>query len=159
MPACRAQARQQQPDTLGLPGAAPASDLGPSTSKPLETSSSNGSSSNGSGSNGSNGNGGAVNARTDYGALSKSDYSKFVQFFRQASPYIEGHRGRIFVIVVPGEVRSACVRPLGGVREQTRVCAARGCTRLRMLHIMPSRAVEKLAEAGLHGRKGGFVHM
>ncbi|KAI8462509.1 MAG: N-acetylglutamate synthase [Monoraphidium minutum] len=36
--------------------------------------------------------------------LSKSDYGKFVHFFRTASPYISGHRGRTFVIVIPGEV-------------------------------------------------------
>ena len=41
------------------------------------------------------------------------DFSKFVQFFRQASPYIEGHRGRTFVIVVPGEVMMANDRKLG----------------------------------------------
>lgn len=39
------------------------------------------------------------------GALEKSEYAKFVQFFRQASPYIEGHREKVFVIVVPGLVR------------------------------------------------------
>lgn len=38
------------------------------------------------------------------GALQRKDYGKFVQFFRQASPYIEGHRGRTFVVVMPGEV-------------------------------------------------------
>lgn len=38
-------------------------------------------------------------------ALERKDYSSFVTFFRQASPYIEGHRGRTFVVVVPGEVR------------------------------------------------------
>ena len=38
------------------------------------------------------------------GALQRKDYGKFVQFFRQASPYIEGHRGRTFVVVIPGEV-------------------------------------------------------
>ncbi|KAL3139784.1 hypothetical protein ABBQ38_004086 [Trebouxia sp. C0009 RCD-2024] len=38
------------------------------------------------------------------GALERKDYAKFVQFFRQASPYIEGHRGRTFVVVIPGEV-------------------------------------------------------
>lgn len=38
------------------------------------------------------------------GALERKDYGKFVQFFRQASPYIEGHRGRTFVVVIPGEV-------------------------------------------------------
>ena len=27
-------------------------------------------------------------------------------FFRGASPYIEGHRGRTFVVVIPGEVVS-----------------------------------------------------
>ncbi len=41
----------------------------------------------------------------DYGALDKSQFSLFVQFFRQASPYIEGHRGRTFVLAIPGEVR------------------------------------------------------
>lgn len=44
----------------------------------------------------------------DYGALDKSQFSLFVQFFRQASPYIEGHRGRTFVLAIPGEVR-CCV--------------------------------------------------
>eukprot|EP00798_Chlamydomonas_sp_ICE-L_P013637 gene13637-19519_t len=40
------------------------------------------------------------------GGLSRDDFFKFVQFFRQASPYIEGHRGRTFVIVLPGTVTS-----------------------------------------------------
>ncbi|KAL4423548.1 hypothetical protein ABPG77_006571 [Micractinium sp. CCAP 211/92] len=40
----------------------------------------------------------------DYGALEKSQFPLFVQFFRQASPYIEGHRGRTFVLAIPGEV-------------------------------------------------------
>lgn len=40
----------------------------------------------------------------DYGSLDKSQYGLFVQFFRQASPYIEGHRGRTFVLAIPGEV-------------------------------------------------------
>eukprot|EP00798_Chlamydomonas_sp_ICE-L_P030535 gene30535-35564_t len=40
------------------------------------------------------------------GALMKEDFTKFVQFFRQASAYIEGHRGRAFVIVLPGSVTS-----------------------------------------------------
>ena len=39
-------------------------------------------------------------------ALERKDFGKFVQFFRQASPYIEGHRGRTFVIVIPGEVNA-----------------------------------------------------
>lgn len=46
----------------------------------------------------------------DYGALDKSQFSLFVQFFRQASPYIEGHRGRTFVLAIPGEVRCGNVR-------------------------------------------------
>lgn len=37
-------------------------------------------------------------------SLNKGDYPKFVHHFRHASPYIEGHRGRTFIIVVPGEV-------------------------------------------------------
>ncbi|GAB4815046.1 hypothetical protein N2152v2_002092 [Parachlorella kessleri] len=40
----------------------------------------------------------------DYGALEAKDFSLFVQFFRQASPYIAGHRGRTFVLALPGEV-------------------------------------------------------
>lgn len=44
------------------------------------------------------------------GALAKADHGKFVQFFRQASPYIEGHRGRTFVIVVPGAVSARVLR-------------------------------------------------
>jgi hypothetical protein len=50
------------------------------------------------------------------GALAKADYAKFVHFFRSASPYIAGHRGRTFVIVVPGNVShghaAAPIRPL-----------------------------------------------
>jgi len=38
------------------------------------------------------------------GALPRADHAKFVQFFRNASPYISGHRGRTFVVVIPGEV-------------------------------------------------------
>eukprot|EP00775_Hariotina_reticulata_P009747 gene9747-9905_t len=38
------------------------------------------------------------------GSEDGQDYGKFVQFFRQASPYIEGHRGRTFVVVIPGDV-------------------------------------------------------
>ena len=43
------------------------------------------------------------------GALERKDFGKFVQFFRQASPYIEGHRGRTFVVVIPGEVRQRVI--------------------------------------------------
>ena len=38
------------------------------------------------------------------GPLERKDFPNFVQFFRQASSYIKGHRDRVFVIVVPGEV-------------------------------------------------------
>lgn len=44
--------------------------------------------------------------------LSKQDFAKFVQFFRQASPYVEGHRGKTFVIVIPGNVRVRCWRSI-----------------------------------------------
>jgi hypothetical protein len=47
------------------------------------------------------------------GKLQPKDYPKFVQFFRHASPYIAGHRGRTFVIVVPGNV-SVCVHSAVG---------------------------------------------
>ena len=36
--------------------------------------------------------------------LARADYGLFVKFFRQASPYIQGHRGRTFVIAIPGDV-------------------------------------------------------
>ena len=39
------------------------------------------------------------------GALQPEDHDNFVRFFRMASPYVEGHRGRIFVLVLPGEVK------------------------------------------------------
>lgn len=39
------------------------------------------------------------------GELSREDYGSFVQHFRQASPYIIGHQGSTFVVVIPGEVR------------------------------------------------------
>ena len=41
---------------------------------------------------------------TNNAPLPKQDWPKFVQFFRQASPYISGHRDRTFVIVIPGNV-------------------------------------------------------
>ncbi|KAK9810524.1 hypothetical protein WJX72_012135 [[Myrmecia] bisecta] len=49
----------------------------------------------------SNGNGQATLAKKPETA---SQPNKFVQFFRSASPYIEGHRGKLFVLIVPGEV-------------------------------------------------------
>ena len=45
--------------------------------------------------------------RKPLGSLRKKDFRKFVRFFRQASPYIEGHREKTFVIVIPGEVGSS----------------------------------------------------
>lgn len=35
---------------------------------------------------------------------------QFVRFFRHASPYIEGHRGRTFVVVIPGAVSFSFVQ-------------------------------------------------
>eukprot|EP00878_Enallax_costatus_P017195 GHUV01018052.1.p1 GENE.GHUV01018052.1~~GHUV01018052.1.p1 ORF type:complete len:308 (+),score=52.39 GHUV01018052.1:133-1056(+) len=46
----------------------------------------------------------ACNILDNGGALDEGDYGKFVQFFRQASPYIAGHRARTFVVVIPGDV-------------------------------------------------------
>ncbi|KAL4437093.1 hypothetical protein ABPG75_004232 [Micractinium tetrahymenae] len=37
-------------------------------------------------------------------ALTQADYSLFVRFLHMASPYVAGHRGRTFVVVIPGEV-------------------------------------------------------
>eukprot|EP00983_Pelagomonas_calceolata_P048439 1141042-Pelagomonas_calceolata.AAC.10 len=49
-----------------------------------------------------NGNGEGEGPGPGSGKLHPRDYPKFVQFFRHASPYIAGHRGRTFVIVIPG---------------------------------------------------------
>uniref|UniRef100_A0A7S3RA34 amino-acid N-acetyltransferase n=1 Tax=Dunaliella tertiolecta TaxID=3047 RepID=A0A7S3RA34_DUNTE len=51
-----------------------------------------------------NGNGEGEGPGPGSGKLHPRDYPKFVQFFRHASPYIAGHRGRTFVIVIPGNV-------------------------------------------------------
>ena len=42
-------------------------------------------------------------ASSDMG-LARADYGLFVKFFRGATPYIQGHRGRTFVIALPGDV-------------------------------------------------------
>lgn len=53
------------------------------------------------------------------GGLPRSEFGAFVGFFRQASPYIAGHRGRIFVVVIPGHVSGVqCGTPcclVGGI--------------------------------------------
>ena len=44
---------------------------------------------------------------SDYGNVSLAfddDKAKFVRFMHLASPYVMGHRGKTFVIVIPGEV-------------------------------------------------------
>jgi len=43
-------------------------------------------------------------ARHDDYPVIDNEESMFVQHFRQASPYIEGHRGKVFLIQIPGEV-------------------------------------------------------
>jgi hypothetical protein len=53
------------------------------------------------------------------GALDRAEQGKFVQFFRMASPYIEGHRGRTFVIVLPGEVSTSISLPIWLGSEET----------------------------------------
>ena len=37
--------------------------------------------------------------------------SLFVRFLHMASPYVAGHRGRTFVVVIPGEVGAASPLP------------------------------------------------
>lgn len=37
-------------------------------------------------------------------SVDRGDYSKFVRFLHLASPYVVGHRSRVFVIVIPGHV-------------------------------------------------------
>lgn len=37
-------------------------------------------------------------------AVPTEGFAKVVQFARLASPYIEGHRGRTFVVLIPGDV-------------------------------------------------------
>ena len=65
------------------------------------------------------------------GPLERKDFPNFVHFFRQASSYIKGHRDRVFVIVVPGEVsvklpvlcmtwRAACPAPPGSLTFPSR---------------------------------------
>jgi hypothetical protein len=53
------------------------------------------------------------------GALTKADFPKFVGFFRQASPYIAGHRAKTFVIVVPGDVSALAAHVLAAWEQQT----------------------------------------
>lgn len=53
----------------------------------------------GPGAEGNAGTGGAASGRREASPESHS----FVKFFMQASPYIAGHRGKTFVVVVPGE--------------------------------------------------------
>lgn len=82
---------------------APKAEVVPSSQSTLlsaqtATSNGNGTSSIGSGENLS------CSILNNAGALCEDDFGKFVQFFRQASPYIAGHRARTFVVVIPGDV-------------------------------------------------------
>jgi amino-acid N-acetyltransferase len=47
---------------------------------------------------------GADAAPGENGALGRADYAKFVRYMHLASPYVAGHRGRTFVVVLPGAV-------------------------------------------------------
>mmetsp|Transcript_30301 Transcript_30301/g.57117 ORF Transcript_30301/g.57117 Transcript_30301/m.57117 type:complete len:477 (-) Transcript_30301:1020-2450(-) len=47
--------------------------------------------------------------RKSKSALQKSQ-TRFVEFFRRASPYVESHRGGIFVIIIPGDVLDNDIR-------------------------------------------------
>ncbi len=73
---------------------------------------------------------------TAAGAIDPQDYGRFVHFFRAASAYIEGHRGRTFVVLAPGEVR----RPR---------CVAGACTR-RGGRPTPARAARGQVTAQRH---------
>lgn len=64
---------------------------------------------NSTGGSGSSSDGSDTGLRKPPGSLRKKDFRKFVHFFRQASPYIEGHREKTFVIVIPGEVGHRCL--------------------------------------------------
>jgi hypothetical protein len=94
------------------------------------------------------------------GALERDDYGKFVQFFRQASPYIEGHRARTFVVVIPGACFGrACAWMCAGA------CSCAGHTRMQLCrHAGPSirarararrPAVDNPFDARRRGRAGG----
>ena len=47
---------------------------------------------------------------------------QFVRFFRHASPYIEGHRGRTFVVAIPGAVGLGSNRAARTPRVNTIQC-------------------------------------
>lgn len=68
-------------------------------------------------------------------ALERKDFGKFVQFFRQASPYIEGHRGRTFVVVIPGEVRAiACIAMILALSLPCLLWTLAACTTVTQPH-------------------------
>ncbi|KAF8060080.1 NAGS2 [Scenedesmus sp. PABB004] len=105
----RAQQQQQQPGTAqqqrGAERRAP-SPAPPAPPPALLAAGESPGISPGSSLDGSGGGGAAAscNILNNAGALEAEDYGRFVQFFRQASPYIAGHRARTFVVVIPGEV-------------------------------------------------------
>jgi hypothetical protein len=68
------------------------------------------------------------------GALERDEYGKFVQFFRQASPYIEGHRSRTFVVVIPGAAE--------GLGAQMAMAKPQCCQQLQQdMHTLCTRVV------------------
>lgn len=86
--------------------------------------------SNATGSSGSSSDGSDTGPRKPPGSLRKKDFRKFVHFFRQASPYIEGHREKTFVIVIPGEVSKGCpALPSEGPQAPKPSSNAAGCRR------------------------------
>lgn len=48
--------------------------------------------------------GGRGSTQGNMGTVNVGDYATFVQFLHFASPYVVGHRNKIFVILIPGEV-------------------------------------------------------
>ena len=63
-------------------------------------------------------------------AVTRPSCSLFVRFLHMASPYVAGHRGRTFVVVIPGEVvgRKERLYPLlEGEPSASGCCCCRCC--------------------------------
>lgn len=74
------------------------------------------------------------------GALERDEYGKFVQFFRQASPYIEGHRSRTFVIVLPGMLQHSYVSVKLGHGIFIKSVTSRHCSNILVVMCCSNRA-------------------
>jgi len=54
---------------------------------------------------------------TSSSSSSSSSSNGFVEFFRQASPYIALHRGSTFVVLIPGDVSASTAKMKSVVRD------------------------------------------